>query len=39
MVFHLQEIGFNHQNYTSIDEFKIELCEYIKSKGIDCIIK
>jgi hypothetical protein len=31
--------GFNHQNYTSIDEFKNELCEYIKSKGIECIIK
>jgi len=31
--------GFNHQNYKSMDEFKLELCEYIKSKGIDCIIK
>lgn len=30
--------GFNYKNYTSIDEFKNELCEYIKSKGIKCII-
>jgi hypothetical protein len=30
--------GFNHQNYTSIDEFKNELCRYIESKGIECKI-
>jgi hypothetical protein len=31
--------GFNVTGYTTIDEFKKELCEYIQSKGIDCIIK
>jgi len=31
--------GFDYLNYKSIDEFKIELCNWIKSNGIDCIIK
>ena len=31
--------GFDYNNYTSINDFKLELCEYIKSKGIECIIK
>jgi hypothetical protein len=31
--------GFNVNGYTSIDEFKKELCEYVQSKGIECVIK
>jgi hypothetical protein len=31
--------GFNINGYKSIDEFKQELCDWVKSKGIDCIIK
>ncbi len=31
--------GFNVNSYQSIEEFKNELCDYIKSKGINCIIK
>lgn len=30
---------FNYDKYTSIDEFKEELCEWVKSKNIECIIK
>jgi hypothetical protein len=31
--------GFNVDNYTTIDEFKKELYEYIRSKNIICILK
>ena len=31
--------GFNYQNYTSVDEYKNELCRYIKSKGVACKIQ
>lgn len=31
--------GFDYNNYTSIEEFKNELCEWVKSKNIQCIIK
>ncbi len=31
--------GFNYENYKSVDEFKEELCAYVESKGINCIIK
>lgn len=31
--------GFNYENYSSIDEFKKELCLYIQNQGIECIIK
>ena len=30
---------FNYQNYTSINQLKQDLCNYIKSNGINCIIK
>ena len=31
--------GFDINNYVSIDQFKIDLCNYVKSHNIDCIIK
>lgn len=30
---------FNYNGYTTIDEFKEELCQWVINQGVDCVIK